>query len=757
MSYEKESLNQVDAVTTSDQPDQADNILLFRSRSDATPAQNLQEFIRHSQQQFDVWQAPGLEWDSWKWEGIGSFSKLGVHVGTRTSLDPSLLMDTGFINFSRAYLTHLKAENPRLARSVSLLGLKALRSCEQGLLQMAGHSSIDMLKLDRSAMDAAAEAAQRHFASANDYYHVGKALQKLARFISKERLVSPKAALGLAEWATPIPPPKSLGKTLDEEGMSHRKNRLPSAEVIEAIAEIFCKPDSKLSPRDIYTTSMCVFLLTAPMRGGDELHGLKVSAKLKDFDENGAEQSALRTVSGKGFGTALKWFWHPEWFSVFDKAYDRIKRLTDDGRRLAKHLEDPATRDKFYRHSNCPQVPDDLPLTAAQVCQALGFKKIGFLETTNPKLSQENGRYTLNELQQIWVLPSLPKGFPWILDTKGEKLVKYSEALLCMRKFELYPSSVTTCPVKLMAPNLATLNNDLGDFSNRTSLFERHLINGPDGQPLKVSSHAFRHFLNDQSRRGGLTEYEIALWSGRRKKAQNRAYDHITERERFEQVQEMLTVNGEFKGVVNPSSAVAQLEEKKKRGVIPIKPSEIAFDEAGAMHSTPWGVCVHDFNMSVCQSFGQCIACTDHRCLKGAGATDQERLMRLKGLLPVKEMAFQSAKRRFDEGKSMNKKWVEMQWTALVTLKQLVQILEDPNVPDGSVIRLTHRSQSHMSRVLRSSTHKSLEAGDLSPDSASDVLALLDGRKPTVEVRSPDGNVHLLMGHDSMEGASSAL
>jgi len=73
-----------------------------------------------------------------------------------------------------------------------------------------------------------------------------------------------------------------------------------------------------------------------------------------------------------------------------------------------------------------------------------------------------------------------------------------------------------------------------------TSLFDRMGFKEPDGTPIRVTSHQFRHLLNTMAQKGGATQFDIARWSGRKDFSQNTAYDHESAGELLARVQAMV-------------------------------------------------------------------------------------------------------------------------------------------------------------------------------------------------------------------------
>ena len=83
------------------------------------------------------------------------------------------------------------------------------------------------------------------------------------------------------------------------------------------------------------------------------------------------------------------------------QALERLKQITDEGRRLAHYMETNPTA--FYRHADCPYIADDKNLTRDQVAQALGFAN---RKSSEDFILRHTGKraltgFTLNSLWQI--------------------------------------------------------------------------------------------------------------------------------------------------------------------------------------------------------------------------------------------------------------------------------------------------------------------------------------------------------------------
>ena len=103
----------------------------------------------------------------------------------------------------------------------------------------------------------------------------------------------------------------------------------------------------------------------------------------------------------------LKWV-PSEMVNIAKEAIQRIKKLTEGSRKLAKWVEN--SPHKFYRHRYCPDVADNQPLTTIE--QALGqernTKKTAQSALRQMGLPATDGENTLNTLWQ-YVLSRQPK------------------------------------------------------------------------------------------------------------------------------------------------------------------------------------------------------------------------------------------------------------------------------------------------------------------------------------------------------------
>lgn len=688
----------------------------LQTRDDLARASSLAEYIRAAREDALVL---NVEWDAPYWPGVGYFVKQ-AHAPRGSlgkTIDRSIWLDPVFIDFAKAYVKDQHLANPGESRSGHIKRLQTLRLIEATLLDLRG--AADPLKLDPAVFDAVAVLA-RQCLKGSGPYRVGAELQILAATMVREGVLP---AI-LTSWSSPNQQPKNNSISVDAAAQQARQDRLPDHGALYALAEIFNRdldPADERLHRDIVITSAIALLMSAPSRG-QEVFNLPSNLVFEASDKLGKEHMGLRLSASKGFGAYIKWVWS-EMAPVAEKAIERLMLITEEARSLARHLEDPATQGRFYRHANCPAVADDEPLTSAQAGQALGYN-LGNPQAMliNSGLSTVKGAYTLQSLWDVFVLPNHRKShphFPYVsakdkaLGEKGG--LRFSQALFCLRRHQLN-SRGGTSPVMLWMPKLADLGHALMGSETTKSIFTRYGYVDADGKALKLRSHQVRHLINTEAQRVGLSDEQIAHWSGRRKTSQNAVYDHRTTAERVEQTRE---------AVEHVQSSVALVGADREKDAsfvhgqwlvkVVRKPRSLTdIDDIQPQLTglkTLYGECHHDWAFAPCEGFVKCLDCSEHACIKGSGEDAQLKLDRLKALHRSVLIEVEKAKRASQDDVD-GQEWLQVQERYAAKVDQLVSILESEVVPDGSVIRTAAgQSPTHLQRALRGLARQALVNG----------------------------------------------
>lgn len=589
-----------------------------------------------------------LDWNSNSWPKVGNFTVMGAPARGYTI---EQLLSEEIIPFAKAYVRYQQGHNPTKLKNE----FKAIRCIEKALLAVKGKADITLV--DHLVMDVAAEVAREYKATS---YQAGVSLVKLVEFLNESRIISSPI-----EWRNPISKPKEIDR-IDAEGKKKRAEKLPADHQLEAIAEMFANNLS--GARDRFTTSIFALLMCAPSRV-TEVQDLPVNCLYLEKDSKGVDRVGLRFYAGKGYGADIKWI--PTIFKdVAQEAVRRLTELSEAGRALARWYED--NPGKFYRHESCPNVPDEFPLTDEQVCMALGIASGSssldqyFAKYKPYCVMKRNGTpLTLSFLNE-YCHSQLPVGWPW---KNRERNIKYSDALCCFRVHELR-SDFSPSPIKLWVPGKSTFTTDLNYIDGQErNIWKRHGYKNPDGSEITMTSHQVRHFLNTAAQRGALGQLDIAKWSGRANIHQNAVYNHMSDDEHVELAR---------------SAGVGEVLEKIRTNT-PVTYADLEAVGEGIAHVTEYGFCVHDYSMLPCQKHRDCLNCTEQVCVKG----DSTKLDRLRQQRSLIQMQLEKAKAADSEGTYGADRWSQHQIKTLNRLDQLIQMLESPEFPDGTAIRLS--------------------------------------------------------------------
>ncbi|MGE0768930.1 MAG: hypothetical protein AB7L90_21010, partial [Hyphomicrobiaceae bacterium] len=270
------------------------------------------------------------------------------------------------------------------------------------------------------------------------------------------------------------------------------------------------------------------------------------------------------------------------------------------------------------------------------------------------------------------VISMLPPGFP-VLDQRNG--LTYSNALLVIRKNAMNPRRGTyRCMIEVVT--IQHVNDGLGSRVEHgmSSIFSRLNFTEPDGSAIQVTSHQFRHYLNTLAQAGGLSQLDIAKWSGRKDIRENAAYDHMSADELLAQVREAIGDDERMRG------PLAELPRHA-----PVPREIFAQLQAPTAHTTDFGLCLHDFTMLPCQLFRDCINCSEHVCIKG----DRAKSENVRRRLEEARVLHQQAEAAKADGYAGADRWSENHAATVARLEQLYAILSDPTIPAGTVIQLS--------------------------------------------------------------------
>jgi hypothetical protein len=646
-------------------------LVLFKPRRDVDAEKNLEEFVWHCRERLTVFGSDLVfDEDSWnvtKWislRGKGKsqlravFSSWAGGTETATSSIPE-----PFRSFAKAYFRYQHALRPTKVIGFRLAALRALCAA----LGERGTSA--PFHADAGVFNRASQLIATHFAG-EAAYRVGGQLEMIAELMDNNRL----GALPLM-WRNPLKRPSTGTARVGVEFDARREEKLPSAYALDSLARAF---RAASDPVDLVVTSVAAILCSAPDRVSEVLCLRENCEVRQKKGADGAIAYGLRFWPSKGADPMVKWI-VPSMASIVEEALNRIRGATKEAREVAAWYE--ANPTALFLPSQLEHLRRKAVWTREEIGAALFVRPMSVNAVTAwcktndvPLEKRGSGNYVANfaDVERA-ILKLMPERFP-VLDV--ETGLRFSQALCVVRRHELNGSKTTyRCVVDAITQGFVATG--LGNRSEHGfgSIFERLGLFEADGTPIAIRSHQFRHYLNTLAQNGGLSELDIAKWSGRKDIGQNSAYNHMSDRDVQSRLTELIEGEARARG---KEMVVARVN------IVP----RAKFAEMGiqAAHTTDFGFCAHDYALSPCQVHMDCINCNEQVCIKG----DEIGEMNLRANLNEVQMLLLEAEVAETEKAYGATRWVRHQRVAHERLTQLLGILEDPRVPRGAVIRLRH-------------------------------------------------------------------
>lgn len=678
-------------------------IVLFTPKADCDAAENLDGFVEMCRSKLTVFGAdlPFKEnvWDvtdAIQTKGMGG-KRTRITFSSAATVDekmPKMLREP-FLSFAKAYVRYMHGMRPS---KVIYFRIAALRAIEAALLERG--TAPNPVQIDAHVLNRAAQNIS-DWLGEDAAYRVGGQIEMIGAFLLESRLTTFPV-----RWRNPIKRTNS-GVRIGKEFDRRRMEKMPSLAALNALPKIF---RLATEPADVIVTSVAALLLSSPDRISEAL-SLPEECEVREPRGDGEISYGLRWWPAKGAEPMVKWL-VPSMAAVVQEALQRIRVITKEARKIAKWYE--SNPDRIYLAQDADHLRDREWLTMEDVVEILGLTKSSSAQAwckanaVKTRQLEGNGSRVFAHFSDVEaaVLAMLPKGFP-IFDK--ETGLKYSEALFVVRRHELGAQRSTLRPT-IETISISQINTGLGSRAMHgfASVFSRHGFTEPDATPIVVTSHQFRHYLNTLAQAGGLSQLDIAKWSGRKDVRQNEAYDHVTPDQMLRKI----------RGSVGTDQMFGLLAELPKK--VPISRDEFARLIIPTAHTTDLGYCVHDYTATPCQLHMDCIHCQDFVCVKG----DIEKEARLRHRLDEAKELMAKSQAAVADGYFGSDRWLDHHLSTLERLTQLSSIIDNPEVPNGTVIQLS--PPKTLSRIDHETGggHRRLDKGQQAR-LPSDVKALL--------------------------------
>lgn len=704
-------------------------VLIFKPKHELEHTKNQADFIELGRQIAPL--NDKYVYDENYWPKVGHFTVFGASSRQK---NPEHLLVESLIPFAKAYITYGGGTTSGLN-----IKFKALRAINASWQKLHQGEVFETTRLTAKTFDEAILAAKESL-SAGAAYQAGLGLSGLLEFLIEYKL------LKRFTWKSGLKKPAD--NATGEDADKRRQNKMPDENALMALASVNAQKVEDLSPRDIFTTSTMTFLLAAPNRGSEPLYllsnpiytdELKVWEVLKkksltkeevkeilkyqkendidadegaifDSDGNVTENyqdaddeeldlgatlkiKGIKWYSGKGFGHAHKWI--PTcMYRVVETAVERLRAQSESARTFAKMLEDSSC---FPRHKLCPDVPEDQLLTMDEAAMAFGLDMSDYVDnmrqwkTSRNQLlerkgiEQEDHLVTLRDLNVI-LRKELPEGFPYIPFSSGVK-VKWSEALYAgfANSLGIARANILT---ELFIPTIDTLNTDLAPTKKKKK-GKDELITGAlsvfqrwGRGDLKMTSHQLRHMLDTMAAVNGVRGQQRANWAMRSDPRHNRYYDHTTPEEYGADFIEEREADLASQGLmINPTTGATQIQVQI---ATPRTLQELNTKAALTAHTNEFGMCVTSYMAEPCTKYRDCINCDKQVCEKG----DDGKCERIRKRLRDEKRLLKKDKQAVDDGVQGARQFYERRKLTTERCEQLLAMMEDPSIEDGSLVRL---------------------------------------------------------------------
>lgn len=509
--------------------------------------------------------------------------------------------------------------------------------------------------------------AARKSQSAHTAYGTGKKLVELADWI--DRFGIGRARL---EFNNPIKRPAGTEGRLDAAARQRREEKLPTEASLDALATLANQVTADVDILRIRTIELLVC-------GGwriNELLSLPADCEVEERAYQDGEavlgdrgepvvRYGIRYWGEKGAPPAPKW--------IASALVDVAKRAVADIRRITQPARDAAA---FMRtHEWEVAVPgldggDPAELIESRALRTmLGLRKVnGGVEWCRswdvPLVVQGQSLFA----RRRDVAESIRRAAPPI---PADSALKLEDHLFLIPVNFTHPSrAAIPGSVRFLTDQMVA--GFIAGKEGAPSAFERFGMVEDDGTTIRMNTHQFRHWLNTLAQAGGMSQMEIARWSGRKDVRQNAAYDHVSAAELAAKVRKLVEA-GEIRGPLAGAHDRLPPQDRARFREVQI----------ATAHVTELGMCLHDWSLLPCAKHGDCAGCGEHVVVKGDGP-QREAAERM--LEETKALLDEAAKEA-EEGTYGAPRWIAAHQRTLAGLEAIVAVHRDGGIPDGALVQ----------------------------------------------------------------------
>jgi len=529
-----------------------------------------------------VWVVPSESCSAAAHQNVGLY--FTTHEGgTSKGMTGRTPMSEPFCSLVKAVIILRQEDRPKVPQSH-----RALVRASRYLHDALANRRHDPALLVPGDFTAAAHAASAREAPSSAY-RIGLLLQELADWVNRHNVSKVRI-----DYANPFTRSVRTDTRFGAEADDRRARLMPHDAALDALARI---ANLVADPADV-VRMRCVELLACGGWRINELLDLPVECEVWDpvfvngepmlgADGEQVRRYGISYVAEKGGAPGIKWV-PTAMVDVVRRAIADVRRLTEPARAVVAW--NAANPGRAWLPDRWRGLPPDTEVTSAEVEEmfgvGIGERRCGRVLTIVGKLERA-------------LLERMP---PTRSGTRS--IIRHERLFLMPLNWAHQQRRVISAVVGLVQ------DQQISDFivgrPGVVSLFERFGYRDAAGGPLAIRSHQFRHWLNTLAQQGGMSQLEIARWSGRKDMGQNADYDHTSGVQLAEGAREMLT-----KGrVVGP---IAEVHDR----LPPVRREEFRRAQFATAHTTDLGMCANDWSLVPCLEHGGCAGCSEHLVDKG--------------------------------------------------------------------------------------------------------------------------------------------
>ncbi|MCQ1572092.1 hypothetical protein NFO65_15270 [Neorhizobium galegae] len=670
------------------------NVVKLASSQIVHSGDRVRNFIELAQSQIETL-IPHHVWAQLVWPVGESFSTKGQNRDNRilayVNRDATISsrqevngepLHPAIIDFAKAYCRYLHAASPVTFENTRKR-LDAVQLIEAAFRQLGIHPAIENLNV--VVLNKAVEIA-REGVGPGRHYQFAIYIQQVHRFCMDRQFLN--APL---QWKHGVRKPKDRTEEIGLAAKEWREKKLPSPEAFHGLAHVYRNAETV---RDKLFSAVCAICIAIPIRAHEVLQ-LRLDCevmgrtKVPESDEE-IETYGIRVWPGKDSPPQVKWV-PTQLVDLVREAIQRLRDKCEDARTTCRWYEENAGKLWLPAALEPARASGQLPLTDLQEIlkhedsgdktgihvTAHWVRQIGIEHDGGRTKYQAMKNVTLASLAKA-MLSRMPRDFPYY---NGEKGQLYSNTLIVLAGNGL-SAIQKTVPFYVEKATVQAFEQWLSGHDNgvKRSVFQRWNQKERDGSDIEITTHAFRHWLNTVAQFRGMSDLDIAKWSGR-EASQNKAYNHVSPEETLSQIRQAID-DGNVSGPM--------FEAAKVQGVnLPIDRREFIDAQIGSALVSDFGICVHDYSLLPCQSFGDCLGCSENVFVKG----DHVHRAKIEKRLVITEKQLDQALSAMGGKYYGADRWVETHQRSIERMREMLAIHDNSSIPDGTMINLAEASR----------------------------------------------------------------